>query len=129
MNNYHKLSLTCFILGIVFFIAGILTGDVEAGFLLIFPFLIGSGIFAFLGFICLFIAVLLFMFGFVSSASESIDQQLKESDFDVQKKKPVKGGGIILIGPIPIVFGSNWKIAILMMILAMILIITIVFYL
>lgn len=122
MNKYHLLSLTCFILGIAFFTIGFLSGGVETGVFIVFPFLSGSGIYAFLGFIFIFIAILLFMFGFVSSAvSEDFSSGYEEQG--APKKTSVKGGGVVLIGPIPIVFGSNWKIAMVMMIVAIILII------
>ena len=124
MNRLHKVSLVCLILGIVFFIIGVLSGDVETGFMVVFPFFIGSGIHAFLGFICIFIAILLFIFGFSSTTIESSDLSFREAD-DTQSKRSVKGGGVVLIGPIPIVFGSNWKIAVVMMTIAIILIITV----
>ena len=57
------------------------------------------------------------MFGFTRTAITD------EYDSEHQKKTSVKGGGVVLIGPIPIIFGSNWKIAIVMIILAIILII------
>jgi uncharacterized protein (TIGR00304 family) len=95
---------------------GLYAGEVETGFLLIFPFIIGTGIYAFAGFILFFIAVLLFMFGLVSTATIDL------SPYEGDTKKSIKGGGVILIGPFPIVFGSNWKIAALLMILAIILI-------
>ena len=49
MNKFHILSLFCFILGFLFFTLGFLQGDVEGGVLIVFPFIGGSGIFAFLG--------------------------------------------------------------------------------
>lgn len=36
-------------------------------------------------------------------------------------KEKVKGGGVILIGPIPIVFGSDKRYALLLMVLAVVL--------
>ena len=125
MNKYYTLSFLCFVLGIIFFFIGILAGDVEAGFVLIFPFLVGSGTYAVLGFLFMFIAIILFIFGFARTARESIDLPFDEDTYDIKRKKSVKGGGVVLIGPIPIVFGTSWKIAVLLMIVAIILIITI----
>ena len=122
MNKYHILSLICFILGIVFFIIGFLSGDVETGIIVIFPFLSGSGIYPFLGFIFIFIAILLFIFG-LASRTVSEDFGYESGEPSQQKKTSIKGGGVVLIGPIPVVFGSNWKIALVMMIVAIILII------
>ena len=122
MNKYHLFSLMCLIIGIVFFAVGIFSGDVETGFVVVFPFIAGSGIYAFLGFIFVFISVLLFMFGFTSTV-ESNDFQADYDGYQPSRKTSIKGGGVVLIGPIPIVFGSNWKIAVILMILAIIIII------
>ena len=120
MNNYKKFSIICFICGLIFFIMGIIEGKVEVGFFLFFPFLIGYGFYAFFGFILFFFSILLFMFGFYRSTTDSIDLPTIENR---QNKKIVKGGGVILIGPIPIIFGSNRKIIIVMVVLAVLLII------
>lgn len=122
MNKLHVLSLICLIAGIVFFVLGFLSGDVETGIFVIFPFLAGSGIYAFMGFIFIFIAILLFMFGFVTPIRPD-EFQVEHDEYQPRKKTSIKGGGVVLIGPIPIVFGSNWKIAIVLMIVAIILIV------
>lgn len=126
MNRYHLISLICFFIGIIFFTLGILSGDVKAGFIIVIPFLAGSGVYAFLGFIFVFIAIILFMFSF------SCNVELNNFDNDkyqATKKTSIKGGGVVLIGPIPIVFGSNWKIALLLMIIAFLIMITLIFLL
>ena len=122
MNKYHLFSIMCLIVGIVFFVMGVLSGDVETGFVVVFPFIAGSGIYAFLGFIFVFISVLLFMFSFTSTV-ESNDFQADYDEYQPSRKTSIKGGGVVLIGPIPIVFGSNWKIAVVLMILAICIII------
>ena len=131
MNKFHLLSLTCFIIGAVFFAVGIFSGEVETGFVLIFPFLIGSGIYAFLGFIFIFIAILFLMFGFTRGTILTEDLKIdgEDENLSIERKTSVKGGGVVLIGPIPIVFGSNWKIAALLMMISIILIITTIFVL
>lgn len=121
MNKLHVLSLICLIAGIAFFVLGFLHGDVETGIFVIFPFLAGSGIYAFVGFIFIFIAILLFMFGFATYVRPD-EFQVDYDEYQPRKKISVKGGGVVLIGPIPIVFGSNWKIAVVLMILAIIII-------
>ena len=122
MNKFHFLSLILFVIGIIFFVLGYLQGDLQTGIFVIFPFIAGSGIFAFSGFIFIFIAILLFTFGF-STGIESDKIRYEKNNTQQIKKTSVKGGGVVLIGPIPIIFGSNWKIAVFLMILAIILII------
>jgi len=119
MNKYNFFSLICFIIGIVFFIIGFLRGDIQTGVILVFPFLAGSGIYAFAGFIFIFIAILLFMFSFKTNV-ESDKLKMDQGNSQQTNKASVKGGGVVLIGPIPIIFGSNWKIAVFLMVLAII---------
>ena len=123
MNKCHFLSLICFIAAIICFSLGIYSGDVETGVVLVFPFLAGSGIFAFLGFIFIISAFLLFMYGYADKA------EYQDINGEPSKKKTsIKGGGVVLIGPIPIVFGSNWKIAAILMIIAVIIIVLASFF-
>jgi len=121
MNNLHKLSLISFIGGFIFFSIGAVTGEVEVGFFLIFPFLIGSGIFSTFGIILVFISILLFIFGFAFGRKYNFNEQFERTG-KIKEKKTMRGGGVVLIGPIPIVFGSNWKITIIMMIIAVLII-------
>ena len=127
MNKIQILSLICFFLGIVFFALGFFTGDVEGGIIVIFPFIAGTGIYAFLGFIFFFIASLIYLFRFKTHIGES-DKFQDDYNDKPSKKTSVKGGGVVLIGPIPIVFGSNWKIALLLMILAIMIIVLVSFF-
>ena len=121
MNKYHFLSFVCFIIGIAFFVLGFLQGDIQTGIFVVFPFIAGTGVYAFAGFIFIFIAVLLFIFGF-STRIEPNDLKIDQENSQPTKNTFVKGGGVVLIGPIPIIFGSNWKIAVFLMILAIVLI-------
>ena len=126
MNKYHGVSFLCFIFGAIFFLLGINAGDVEVGFFLIFPFLIGSGPYAVFVFFFVFLTIVLFMFGLATRKSD--DTSFDENAYETHHKKSIKGGGVILIGPIPIVFGSSQKIAILMILLSIILIIALSFF-
>ena len=114
MKRFYILSLICLIAGVIFFCLGILSGDVKSGIILIFPFISGSGIYAFLSFIFIFIAIGLFMFGFTT--------YVESDELQNHKKTTIKGGGVVLIGPIPIIFGSNWKITLIIIIIAIILV-------
>jgi uncharacterized protein (TIGR00304 family) len=70
--------------------------------------LLGLGL-VFLGFILVFLG-LMFPPG-----------KIKERE-EISREK-IKGGGVILIGPIPIIFGSDYKYAIIAIALAIILIV------
>jgi uncharacterized protein (TIGR00304 family) len=126
MNKYHLLSLLFFVSGGVLLALGVLSGEVETGIVIIFPFVIGSGLFALSGFICIFIGILFLMFSFLSTI-EPGGLSLEYEEEHPGRRTSVKGGGVILIGPIPVVFGTNWKIALLLMILAIIIILILLF--
>lgn len=126
MNKYRFLSLVFFLTGVVLLIVGGLKGEVETGFVLFFPFIVGSGIYAFLGVISIFVSIVLYMFSFTTISNSKLKDVHREEE--VEEKKDVKGGGVVLIGPIPIVFGSNWKVAVLLMLLALVLIVVSVLF-
>ena len=118
MNKYRSLSFICLLVGIFFFAFGFYKGNVEGGIVLIFPYIAGTGIYALLGLIFFILSFFLLIYSFKKDMVF-----YEEIEDETEKKKPsVKGGGVVLIGPIPIVFGSNWKIALLLMIVAIIII-------
>ena len=66
MNKYYLVSSVCFIVGFGFLLAGIFAGDIETGVILIFPFFMGSGIYAAVGIVFIFCAMVLSMMGFMT---------------------------------------------------------------
>jgi uncharacterized protein (TIGR00304 family) len=73
--------------------------------------LIGAGIIL-AGFLVVFLATV------VSSASSSEEGE---------RRTEVRGGGVIMIGPIPIIFGSDAKWASIAIVLAIVLIVVVLF--
>ncbi|NJD75966.1 MAG: TIGR00304 family protein [Candidatus Methanoperedens sp.] len=65
----------------------------------------------------------LMMIAFLLLSRRSIDsgEEEERTSYEDKKDRKVKGGGMILIGPIPIVFGSDIKYTLIIMILAIIL--------
>jgi uncharacterized protein (TIGR00304 family) len=122
MNKYHFLSLVFLASAVVSFTIGFLEGDIEVGIFFIFPFVIGSSIFLLIGILLIFLAVIFYMFGF-ARFDFADREKIASSDEILEKKSRIKGGGVILIGPIPIVFGSSWKISLFLMILGIIIIV------
>jgi uncharacterized protein (TIGR00304 family) len=106
----------------------VVSGEVETGFIVVFPFLIGSGLYAFLGFIFFILAFLCFVGGFsYTSVSDGVYEEEGYGEVYPKKKVSVKGGGVVFVGPIPIVFGSSWKIALVLMLIVLGIILVMVF--
>jgi uncharacterized protein (TIGR00304 family) len=70
------------------------------------------------GMVLIILGFFLVVFGIMRSARENAI--LEEGGQEPTEEK-IKGGGVILIGPVPIVFGTDKRYALLLMILAIVL--------
>jgi uncharacterized protein (TIGR00304 family) len=91
---------------------------------LIFPFFIGEGIWSVLGIILLFLSIVLFIIRPFDEMEhhyifqDNANNHTNPNETIRQKKK--KFGGIIFIGPIPIVFGHDKKTTLYLLIIGVI---------
>jgi len=124
MNTLRILSIFLIFISIIFIFIGIINKYIEVGLFLIFPFMVGSGIYAALSFIIMFIGLFLFFLSFIYDFENVERIEIKNyENVDIDKNKKTEYGGIILIGPIPIIFGNsemNVKILIILTIVLMI---------
>jgi len=91
-----------FIAGILLLFLAFITGEGKGGIFIIFPFFYGSGIFSMAGILLIFFSFLSFFFSLLPE-EEYKDFYMTEKE----ERKEAKAGGIIFIGPIPIVFSSE----------------------
>ena len=110
MHRWYIFSIICFFTSILFFILAALSGELHIGFIVIIPIIIGSGFYAFIGFLLIFLSFIFFFIGRISLNIPTNSMNKKETP---QTQKNIQTGGVILIGPIPIIFGSTWKVALL----------------
>lgn len=132
MNKYLTLALILAICGIALIGYSVVSGEGSAGIVLFIPVFYGSGLFAFLGVICIMAAIFLGFFGFAARMNAMEDFESSQEPRSSQPSKPraqksIKGGGVVLIGPIPIIFGSDKKTAIVLALLAIVMIIAVAF--
>ena len=119
MNRWWLASGALFIASIVLLVASVATGDGQFGLFVIFPFIVGSGPLAISGTALLFLAILCWFVGIWRSGKyEVVETATGDKGGTAQGNK---FGGVIMLGPVPIVFGSNEKIAKNMLILGVIL--------
>lgn len=131
MNKFFVLSLVCFIASGFLFAFGVYSGEVEVGLVVFIPFIMGRGFYALFGVLLVFLGFVFLMFGQFHGFSLQSSNEHDEKDQGLSKGKTssFKGGGVVLIGPIPIVIGSNWKIALILMIAAFLIMVTLIFLL
>jgi len=125
MKRLHIISVLCFVLGLFFLIISGLQGDLRIGVVLIFPFIIDSGPYALGGFVFLILAFFLFFLGF--SPRTPVTGPTTSSQENGEQEPAIKGGGIVLVGPIPIIMGSSWKITLALILTAIVLILLVFF--
>jgi uncharacterized protein (TIGR00304 family) len=131
---------------------GISRGEGEVYWAVIIPIFHGTGAIFFVGTILIILAIFLLMIGFVSRWGNiewgSLDD-LKDDDYrepytssrdrtrykrgrapprTPARRTSVKHGGVVFIGPIPIIWGSDKKIATIMAVVALILVIIFVLF-
>jgi uncharacterized protein (TIGR00304 family) len=134
MNRYHLFAIILLICGIISLGYSVASGEGSAGVVVFIPVFFGSGPFSFIGVLCIIAAIFLGFFGFAKGAfyeedlEEPQGQRTSSASQSPQGQRPqksIKGGGVVLIGPIPIVFGSDAKTAMILMVLAIILIVVV----
>lgn len=116
------LPVGTFVAGIALAVAAVVTGEADVSLVLIFPVFSGSSAIFLLG-VLLIIAS--FLVGFAMIAADS-RADMQQAGRPVQTPSPGEGknklqyGGVVMIGPIPIAFGSNRTIALVMLVIGII---------
>jgi uncharacterized protein (TIGR00304 family) len=140
LNRFLIMALLLLICGIALLGYSVAEGESSAGIFVIFPVLMGSGLWAFVGMMCIMGALLFGFMGFGARLagfgelypSEPGDQRHEQAQGQPpgQRTGPaVKGGGVVLIGPVPIIFGSDIRLTIVLVILAIIIMFSMMFFL
>lgn len=123
MKNLRMASLAMFVAGLVLFLLGIITGETRVYIVVIVPVIQTSGFLSIVGILLIFGAFFLWVAGHFVGVSSDNNSGRKMS------RGKVKTGGVIFIGPIPIVFSNDRGLAKVLVVLAMIMaIIFIAFY-
>lgn len=130
INRYLIIAVLLIICGIALVGLSIASGEGSAGVVLFIPVFYGTGILAFLGVLCIMAALFLGFLGIATQMGateeyEAPQEQRPYSGTRPRTEKKIKGGGVVLIGPIPVIFGSDAKTAMVLVVLALILIIAV----
>ncbi|MDH7509044.1 MAG: TIGR00304 family protein [Methanomassiliicoccales archaeon] len=113
-------SLAMILSGILLVVYGIASGEMQVALFLIFPVIYGTGILSLISLLLIFIGFFLTFLSFAIPPERiEVPYETMEMERPCSEEKPhVKGGGVVLIGPIPIIFGSDAKMAVIAMVLA-----------
>ena len=117
------LPVVIFIAGVACIAAAVAEGKADVSLVLIFPVFSGSSGLFLLG---IALIVLSFFVGFVMLAMGQIQMgRTREESGQAVAQQPTerktKYGGVVLIGPVPIAFGSDRTMAVIMLIVGIVL--------
>jgi uncharacterized protein (TIGR00304 family) len=124
MNRYHLTSILLFFLGFIFISISVIQGEGEVALLLFIPIFYGSGIYSFFGIVCIIVAIFLAFFGYALRFKWDLVEEEPIDKISLERRSMKKRfGGVVLIGPIPIIIGSDTKLVIIALLLAVVLVI------
>ncbi|HVL47455.1 MAG TPA: DUF131 domain-containing protein [Candidatus Thermoplasmatota archaeon] len=110
MRRSSLVALALALAGFAALAKGVLDGDVRVTLLLVVPVVHGEGPWAFAGMLLLMAAFVAFAFSRVA-ASPAPEDRAPPTDLrpgeSPREARGTKGGGVVLLGPIPIVFGND----------------------
>jgi len=109
LNKWYGASLVLFIAGIALLAASVATGEAQIGLFLIFPFVVAWGLIAVIGALLFVLAMVCVFIGIWKQGDVFTDQALEKMQSAQSPEK--KYGGVVMLGPIPIAFGSDRKTA------------------
>jgi uncharacterized protein (TIGR00304 family) len=140
-NLYFAGALCLFIFAGVLMGIAVWKGEAQAGIFLIFPYISGGGLFLGLGMLLVIVGFVVLVLGSVRRFGAMTFEEVFEDEPPARKKKQrprtvgdqevdaprvrsgFKGGGVVFIGPVPIVFGPDAKVTKLMLYLSIVLVI------
>jgi uncharacterized protein (TIGR00304 family) len=117
------------VLGPVFLLAGLIAlawavanGEASVALVFVVPVVIGSGPFAFLGVLLIFVGFFLTFLFWTSGAAPPVPGPAEvPTAAPAEPGRPRRWGGVLFLGPIPLVFGSDPEMTRMMLILGVIL--------
>ena len=112
----HKLIVALFLAGAILLFLALIQGNAKAGFFVIFPYITGRGILTAVGVSLIMLSMGFFLFAQFPSKNRTTYNQ---TNFGYTKKKV---GGILFIGPIPVIIANDRQMAIVMAIIVTIVI-------
>ena len=118
MRPLGLLAALMILAGAALLIYGIIAGEMQVALLLIVPVIYGSSTLGILAIGLIIVGVLVLMADLALSASAGELEHALVDDGDRAGSKKAEFGGVVLIGPVPIIFGSNRRMTILAIVVA-----------
>ena len=128
MRTSLWIPIAMFAAGLALVATAVATGEADVSLFIVFPVFSGSSLVFLLG---ILLIILSFIVGFVLMAtdierSEERTGAASDAMSSGEPRSRTEYGGVVLIGPIPIAFGSNKRVALIMLVVGVILAIVVI---
>lgn len=120
-------SLLALFSGILFILISILQGEADVALFVIIPVIYGSGIYLAIGIFLIFLSFILFFVFSAVGLKKEMSRKEKTDHRGKKVKTESKYGGVIFIGPIPIIFGKDKSISKKMMYVGLVIAVILLF--
>lgn len=117
------IPVAMFVVGIALIATAVATGEADVSLVVVFPVFSGSSL---LFLLATLLIISSFIVGFVLMAMdpERTEERVEAASEGISSSAPrsrTEYGGVVLLGPIPIAFGSNRRVALIMLVVGIIL--------
>jgi uncharacterized protein (TIGR00304 family) len=126
MRKALLLALALFLLGIILLAVSVIQNGGTVYLALIFPIYVGSDAWGFFGILCVIGAFFVGLLGFLPIGLYEGESEGGSRGVPASEGPKRRFGGVVMLGPIPIVVGSDVKMSIVAMVLAIILIVVLI---
>jgi uncharacterized protein (TIGR00304 family) len=127
MRRLTAAALSLFILGIMLLAYAAYLGEMTFTLVVIIPVVQSSSVWALAGMALIFAAIFLFFLSMAAPMREARTQPSTTTPQAVAPQQPAKKfGGVVFVGPIPIIFGSDKKVAKWMLVVALFIVILLI---
>lgn len=123
LNRMRAVSILMIAASSILLALAALRGELEIALIVIIPVIMGSGPLSLAGGLLLFFGLVLFLLSHFRASYRREEGSEPDHRDKLEGVSRPKVGGVVLLGPIPIIFGSDWRMASLAIILAIVLII------
>ncbi|MFQ6128569.1 MAG: DUF131 domain-containing protein [Thermoplasmata archaeon] len=126
MRRTIVIALGLFFLGLGLLAISVVQGGGTVYLAVIFPVYAGTDIWGFFGILCIIGAFFLGFFAFVPRGLPVEISEGGKQGLPPSRESEKKFGGVVMLGPIPIIVGSDMKMSIIAIVLAIILIVVLI---
>jgi uncharacterized protein (TIGR00304 family) len=115
-RSLRWIGIGLIVVAAILLIIALMQGDFSFALLLFIPVIVGEGVIAVLGGVLLFFGLLLLFLSFVTGCP--VVDETGGQGWNTEQEGEKRWGGFILIGPIPIVLGSDTRTTLVLAIMA-----------